>query len=147
MCLKLIELLRQKGVRCGGVVSREVREAGTRIGFEFVDVETGQTFVLASIRGKGPLVGKYHVDLNGIERAANILRQTPSDVIFVDELGPMEIKSYAFKEIVEELARGSRLLVLVVHGSLAKSYSCIEVTAGNRDSMPDDLALHITASL
>ncbi len=139
-CLKAIELLHQRGVRCGGVVSREVREKGTRTGFEFVDVETGNTFVLASVDCEGPKVGKYHVDLAGIARAVAILRSTEADVIFVDELGPMELKSQDFQGAVDELVRGGKQHVVVVHGRLAASYNCIEITAANRDTLPGEIA-------
>jgi nucleoside-triphosphatase len=145
-CLKAIELLRQQGVRCGGVVSREVREKSTRTGFEFVDVATGQTFVLASISGQGPLVGKYHVDLAGIARAVAILRSTEPDVMFVDELGPMELKSRDFQGAVDELVRGGKHLVVVVHGRLAAGYSCIEITAANRDALPGEIALKLCSN-
>ncbi len=140
-CLKAIELLRQQGVRCGGVVSREVREKGTRTGFEFVDVESNETFTLASINGAGPRVGKYHVNLAGIARAVAILRNTKADVIFMDELGPMELKSRDFRDVVDELVRGDKCLVVVVHGQLAAGYKCIEITAANRDALPGEIAL------
>ncbi len=139
-CLKAIELLGQRGVRCGGVVSREVREGGTRTGFEFVDVETKQAFPLASTSGAGPRVGKYRVDLAGIARAVAILRGTNAGVVFIDEIGPMELKSRGFKSAVDEIVRGDKHLVAVVHNRLAASFNCIEITAGNRDTIPGEIA-------
>lgn len=140
VCLKAIELLCQRGVRCGGVVSREVREGGARTGFEFVDVETKQAFPLASNSGAGPRVGKYRVDLAGIARAVAILRGTKADVVFVDEIGPMELKSRDFKYTADELVRIDKHLVAVVHNRLAASFNCIEITAANRDTIPGEIA-------
>jgi nucleoside-triphosphatase len=139
-CIKAIELLRQRGVRCGGVVSREVREVGTRTGFEFVDVGTGETFPLASTSGHGPLVGKYHVDLAGIARTVAILRDIKTDVIFIDEFGPMELKSRDFQAVVDDLVHSNKNIVIVVHNRLAAGYKCIEITAGNRDELPAKIA-------
>jgi nucleoside-triphosphatase THEP1 len=44
--------LRDSGLKVGGIVSRELRINNKRIGFEFVDLITNQTNVLASITGK-----------------------------------------------------------------------------------------------
>jgi nucleoside-triphosphatase len=135
-CIKAIELLRQ----------RDVREENTRTGFEFVDVETRESFTLSSTRGTGPLMGKYHVNLAGIARAVSILRDTPADVIFIDELGLMELKSRDFQGIVDGLVHGSKNLVLVVHNKLASKFPCIEITVANREAMPAKIAGYFSRS-
>ena len=57
--------LRDRGLKVGGIVSRDLRINNKRIGFEFVDLITNETIVLASITGNGPKVGKYFVNLAG----------------------------------------------------------------------------------
>ena len=57
--------LKDKGINVGGIVSREIRFNNIRIGFEFIDLITNDTHVLASITGNGPKIGKYFVSLEG----------------------------------------------------------------------------------
>lgn len=86
--------LKERGVKVGGIVSRELKTNNTRIGFEFIDLTTNDRNVLASITGNGPKVGKYFVNVAGClfaaERLTNAVRN--SDVIICDEIGPMELK-------------------------------------------------------
>jgi nucleoside-triphosphatase THEP1 len=49
--------LKEREVRVGGIVSREVRTNNVRTGFEFIDLTTNDQ-VLASLTGNGPRVGK-----------------------------------------------------------------------------------------
>ena len=65
--------LKARGVRVGGVVSREVRTNNVRIRFEFIDLATNDRDILASITGNGPRVGKYYVSLSGCRFAAERL--------------------------------------------------------------------------
>src|SRR6266487_44635 len=93
--IRVARVLKERGVIVGGIVSRELRTNNMRIGFEFIDLATNDTNVLASITGNGPKVGKYFVNVAGCrfaaERLTNAVRN--SDVIICDEIGPMELKS------------------------------------------------------
>ena len=46
--MRVAEILKQRGLNVGGIISREVRKEGVRIGFEFVDINTNETASLAS---------------------------------------------------------------------------------------------------
>jgi len=146
-CLKLAEILRSEGISCGGVVSQEIKNGGSRIGFEFVDLETGEIFPLSSIYGQGPRVGKYRVNLNGITKAIAVVNGTSADVVFLDELGPLELKSPGFKQMVDRLLSSDRVAVVVVHRNLAPNFECIEVTMDNRETLLEDLAGEIRQKL
>ena len=86
------------------MISRELREHGVRVGFEIVDVTTGQKGWLAHVNQPiGPSISKYRVNMNDLNRigAAAILKAVEeADVIVVDEIGPMELFSTPFKEAV-----------------------------------------------
>ena len=64
--LQIARVLKDRGINVGGIVSREIRVNNERVGFEFIDLITNDTNVLASISGKGPKVGKYFVSLKGV---------------------------------------------------------------------------------
>ena len=57
--MDVAQKLKARGLRVGGVVSREVRTNNVRIGFEFMNLATNDRDILASITGNGPRVGKY----------------------------------------------------------------------------------------
>jgi nucleoside-triphosphatase len=147
LCLNLAEKLRKQGISCGGVVSREIREGGARVGFEFVDMESGEIYPLSSILGQGPRVGKYHVNLDGISRAIAAVDGTRANVVFLDELGPLELKSPGFKQMVDRLLSTDRTAVIVVHRNLAPNFTCIEVTTDNRDDLVEELSVDILQNL
>jgi nucleoside-triphosphatase THEP1 len=47
--LRVAQALKERGVKVGGIVSREIRTNNMRIGFEFIDLITNDRRVLASI--------------------------------------------------------------------------------------------------
>jgi nucleoside-triphosphatase THEP1 len=91
--MRLAWVLKERGVKVGGIVSRELRTNNMRIGFEFIDLSTDDKSVLAFLTGRGPKVGKYFVNLEGCRFAAERLKVKNSDIIICDEIGPMELKS------------------------------------------------------
>jgi nucleoside-triphosphatase len=117
--LKVIEALKAKGYRVGGMVSREVRSCGTRVGFEILDLNGEKRGWLAHINQKtGPQVGKYHVnlqDLNsvGVEAVSKAIRKC--EVVAIDEIGPMELFSEKFREAIKRAFESGKLVVGVVH--------------------------------
>src|SRR5881396_278402 len=110
--IRAARALKDRGLNVGGIVSRELRTNNIRVGFEFIDLNTNDTGVLASISGNGPKIGKYFVDLAGCRFAAERLCRALKncDVIICDEIGPMELKSREFTDSVKNL--------LVVHQKL-----------------------------
>jgi nucleoside-triphosphatase len=118
--IRVARELKERGVKVGGIVSRELRTNNMRIGFEFIDLTTNDRNVLASITGNGPKVGKYFVNVAGCrfaaERLTNAIRN--SDVIICDEIGPMELKSREFIDSVKNLLYVDKKVIVVVHQKL-----------------------------
>jgi nucleoside-triphosphatase len=123
--LRTVESLRAKGFSVGGMLSREVRIGGVRVGFEILDLITGRKGWLAHVTQKqGPQVGRYRVNLAdlesiGVEAITNAVAS--SDVIVIDEVGPMELYSHKFREATVKAVEGSKLVVGVVHWNVADS--------------------------
>jgi len=119
--LNAAEKLRVEGYVIGGMNSKEVRKEGARVGFEIIDPMTNKKGWLAHVDQQvGPHVGKYRVNLEdldsiGVKAIQAALRE--ADVTVVDEIGPMELFSQAFIQVIKD-ALGSRKLVLgVIHHS------------------------------
>ena len=117
--LKAVEALKSRGYSVGGMVSREVRSCGTRVGFEILDLSSGRRGWLAHVnQPSGPQVGKYRVnleDLDNIGAVAIVDASENLDVVVVDEIGPMELFSEKFKEAVKRAVEGEKLVVGIVH--------------------------------
>jgi nucleoside-triphosphatase len=117
--LRIVEALKAKGYGVGGMISREVRVEGGRVGFEILDLKTGRKGWLAHVTQKeGPQVGRYRVnltDLDGIGVEAITNAVADSDVVAIDEIGPMELHSRKFLEALTKAVESRKLIVGVVH--------------------------------
>ncbi len=146
--MRVAEMLKQKGLKVGGMVSREVRRNHVRMGFEFVDLITNESAMLASTTGSGPRMGKYFVNLDGCSFAVErlIWAIKDSDVIICDELGPMEFKSKEFVECAKDMLELDKPIIVVVHKRLQhpvidqfrkKASFLINLDLQNRNKAPD----------
>ena len=144
--IDVAQKLKARGVRVGGVVSREVRTGNVRIGFEFIDLATYDRDVLASVTGNGPRVGKYIVNLAGCRFAADRVKNAliNSDVIICDEVGSMELKSNEFIDALKYLLKTDKKAIVVIHQKLEhplirkfreKPNSLININIGNREKV------------
>ncbi|MEM2394348.1 MAG: NTPase [Candidatus Bathyarchaeia archaeon] len=117
--LRVVEILKAKGFSVGGMISREIREGGTRVGFEIIDLTSNRQGWLAHINQKtGPQVGKYRVNLQDLDNvgAEAILRAVKEcDVVAIDEIGPMELFSEKFRRAVKEAMESGKRVVGVIH--------------------------------
>jgi len=116
---KTVDALKAEGYTVGGMISREVRENGARVGFEIHDINSGRRGWLAHVKQKsGPQIGKYYVnieDLNGVGAQAILATVENCDVAAIDEIGPMELFSEKFKEATRKALESGKLMVAVVH--------------------------------
>lgn len=119
LLLKVAETLKTRGYSVGGMISREVRSCGTRVGFEILDLSSDKHGWLAHVnQPTGPTVGKYHVNLKdldgvGVEAILNAIKS--SNVIAIDEIGPMELLSEKFREAVKFAVNSQKLVIGVIH--------------------------------
>jgi nucleoside-triphosphatase len=152
--LKVAEALKARGYEVGGMLSREIRSGGNRVGFEILDLDSGRRGWLAHIDQKtGPQVGKYRVnleDLDSIGAEAILHAAEKSDVVAVDEIGPMELFSTKFKEAVKKAVYSGKPLIGIVHWKAndrlidevkkREDTEIIEVTAKNRNELDRNIA-------
>jgi len=151
---RVLDLLIERGLSVGGMVSSEIREGEARVGFEVVDVSSGRRGILAHIRqSRGPKVGRYAVNLEDLAVVgAGAIKEAVrrAEVIVVDEVGPMELFSSEFREAVEEALSSRKTMVGTLHyrarGRLLDrirtnpASTIIEVTPDNRERLPQTIA-------
>jgi nucleoside-triphosphatase len=151
--LRVVESLKAKGYSVGGMISREVRSDGTRVGFEVLDLSTNRRGWLAHVNQPiGPQVGKYRVnldDLNDIGVEAIGKAVDKCDVIAIDEIGPMELFSEKFREAVGKAVECGKVVVGVVHWKARdrlieevkkrEDTEVLEVTCENRNKLHESI--------
>jgi nucleoside-triphosphatase len=138
------------GIRPGGVISREMRQGGVRVGFSLEDILTHESGILAHVDQRdGPTIGRYRVNLDDIERvgATAITRAgKDSNLVVVDEIGPMELHSTPFVQAVRMALASGKHCIGTIHKRATHSlvteirsnpaYEIVEVTQWNRNSLP-----------
>lgn len=115
---KIEHFLRKNRVQVGGLFSPEIKIEGKREGFALVDILTGEKGILASKNASGPMVGRYAVNINDIDKiGVRAIEQAlkSSEYILIDEIGPMEIKSQKFIKTVQKALSSSRIVIAVIH--------------------------------
>jgi nucleoside-triphosphatase len=156
---RVVSILRERGLRAGGIYCPEIREGGARVGFKIIDILTGEERILAHTdQPTGPQVSKYRVNVKNVdelsESAINrALRE--ADFLVIDEIAPMEVHSEGFRRAVIAALDSSKPVLAVVHqrtmtgfiGEVKKrgDVRIFEVTRSNREDLPGKLAEAIMA--
>jgi len=151
--MKAVDALKEKGYCVGGMLSREAREGGTRVGFEVLDLSSGRRGWLAHVKQKtGPHVGKYRVNIEDLDLiGAKAIEDAVEKcgIIAIDEIGPMELLSEKFREATWKALESRKPVLAVVHWkakdrliNTAKSQADSEtftVTNENRNKLPETI--------
>ncbi len=131
-----------------------MREHGQRIGFKLKDLASGTEGWLAKTdRGNGPRIGKYAIISEDLEtigvRALENSTSGDARVVFVDEIGPMEMTNKGFRRAISELLRSDKIVVATLkYGShyeevdeaLKKGLvEKVELTHENRDAVLEQI--------
>lgn len=154
---RTVSRLEERGLSAGGVYCPEICEGGERVGFEIVDVSTGESKRLAHVdEPDGPRVGKYRVNVANVDEvceAAFGRALRDADFVVVDEIAPMETESDQFARGVRSVLDADVPLVAAVHlrsdsGFIGEvkgrtDVESFEVTAETREYLPERLAKKI----
>jgi nucleoside-triphosphatase len=129
---------KDKGLRVDGMLTQEVRKGDERIGFKLTDLASGAEGWLARMGDSvGPRIGKYSVDSEDLEEigvgALKRAAEGSADLVLIDEIGPMEMTSSAFRgTLAQLLSVGRNVIATVKYGS---HYPEIERSPGFADAM------------
>lgn len=157
--IKIINLLKEQNIKVGGIITKELRSGSIRVGFEVEDVMSGSKGILAVSNENGePRIGKYHVRIKEFEDISiraieNALRN--ADVIVCDEIGPMELLSNRFVELVEQILKSNKIVIGTVHWKVKhplinKIYNVgkvIEITYHNRNEIPNTIVKEVIKNI
>jgi nucleoside-triphosphatase len=157
LLLQIVKALKAKEHGVGGMISREVRSCGDRVGFEILDLSSGRHGWLAHVNQKtGPKIGKYKVNLNDLESiGVNAVERAvrSMSVVVIDEVGPMELFSEKFQAAVWEAVKSDKLVIGIIHWKVKSKLvanatsredaELFTVTVENRTKLPDIIMEYI----
>jgi len=145
---KLVEELKQ--FHPVGFYTEEIREEGTRKGFELISLD-GRRGLLSHTDIQSPhRVGKYKVDVKGFEAFLTSipLLNRSTRLIVIDEIGKMECYSDQFKNLLKEILDSEKWVIatIALKGSgiieeikKRKDVKLFEITQRNRNSLLPDI--------
>ena len=157
---RIVLRMKSRGLIVGGCLTAEVRAKGQRVGFEIRDLTNERRGTLASLAGGlGPRVGKYRVnlqDLASIGAKGLTDAAASSELVVIDEVGPMELVSPEFRRAVRGCIDSGKPILAVIHLRLdddllnelkAKARRTVEVGINNRDAVAEELESEMDAAL
>ena len=146
---RVVSELEKRGVRVGGFACPEVRVGGRRVGFRIVSLDGSLEAWLAKIGEEcdGPRVGRYRVcrEAETVAREAVERALREADLVAIDEIGPMELRSPGIRAAILEALRSGKPGLFVAHARLSDPEilpvlrsrgKWFTVTVENRDQLP-----------
>jgi nucleoside-triphosphatase len=127
-----------------GFITREIREAGCRVGFEIIGFDGTRRPLSHVDLTSRYRVGKYGVDIEGFEEylATLDLEGEEKNPVIIDEIGKMECYSPIFRDMVAGLLESDRLFIATIAKKGTpfiesikerKDVHLFEITRENRD--------------
>lgn len=116
---RLAAALAARGFTVGGILSPRVVRRGKTIGYTVRDLASGVKQPFASLDPPGETVGKYFVSQSGLAFARSSIQQAArsAQVVFVDEVGRLELSGRGYAPALRALLRSHALPVLLVRCS------------------------------
>ena len=122
--LELARLLRAAGIKPGGICAAGLWEDGLRSGFDLVDLSCGARAPLCRRGAPGAVrAGEFGFFPQGLaagEAALSRKGLSGAAVVFVDEVGFLELEGGGWAPALERLLTGRRPVVLVVRDHLVE---------------------------
>ena len=143
---KLADKARKHQFRVAGIVAPSIYADGRLVGFDIVDLRTGDRTPLAKRRSKPDASTGFTFTRNGRKlgkEALKIQKSKPPDLIIVDEFGPVELAGRGWRKHVDSImVCTDALKVLVVRDELARrvqklyaAIGCLRLAANRPESV------------
>jgi nucleoside-triphosphatase len=140
----IVERLRARGLRVGGILAPGLLHDGRRTGFDIVDLATGDTARLArdevTETRRHAQWGRFTFSPDGLALGGRALGRDAhgADIVVVDEVGPFELASGGWAPALDQLTGGNGgPLLLVVRSSVVEP---VKARWGTPDSVVWDVA-------
>ena len=147
VCRKLIDMLRDQGHTCAGVLSFKTTDQGISV----ENVLSGEIESLAGIDNvyNGPHTARYSFNPDGIRFGIRAIEEGVSaDILLIDEVGHLELRGEGFIDALEIVNTDQmKDCILVIRKDLLPAFtpqlctveSVFEVTGDNRNQLPQEI--------
>jgi len=107
-----------------GFVTTEIRDDNGRVGFE-IETHKAAKSVLAHINFNTPhQVSKYFVDIKNLEKILpQVLEFSANDILYLDEIGQMQLFSSDFEKLVEKYLDAENTLIATLSAVYQNSFT------------------------
>jgi len=155
VCEKVVNIARSSGYVCGGILTHKAPNESLVI----LDIQSGEKETLASSNSKygGPRTVRYSFNPDGIDFGIRAIeRGVSSDILFVDEIGHLELGGKGFVKSLELVKTEKvRNCVLVIRNQFLSAFLSqlggkpliFETTISTRDQLPQKIYSSLTSSL
>lgn len=114
----LSDLLRQKNISVGGILSERVMREGLTIGYDIVNIETCEREVfLRQDESTGPdKIGRFKIFPEGLSAGNRILAslvQSEKEVIIIDEVGKLELEGNGWNGMLKRFLKGRGKIIII----------------------------------
>lgn len=147
VCRKLIEIVRNQGYTCGGILTYKAADKGIII----EDIQSGEKETLASINNvyHGPRTARYSFNPKGIDFGIQAVdKGTSAAILVVDEIGHLELRAEGFAKVLE-LIKASKVkdCILVIRSELLPAFLSqlpttplvFKTTVNSRNQLPQEI--------
>lgn len=105
-CMDALDQLEEMDLRVGGVLSPRVIDSGVTVGYDVVDLFSGEreNFLRTGSAG-GSKVGRFYLQSGGLAFTNRAISRgiARTDLVFFDEVGRMELSGEGLVDSLEEL--------------------------------------------
>lgn len=116
-CQELVKVAKKSDRNCAGILSLKLVDEGETIGYEAMDIRTGEKRILADRSSKSKIVlGDWFFNPQTLAWGNGILAATQScDLFVIDELGPLELeRDEGWMQAFPVLEKGEFFFAMVV---------------------------------
>jgi len=113
---KVVSRLKEEERTPGGILSPRLMESGRTVGYDVIDLMTGNRRSFVRTKPPGKRVGKYFLRPGALEFANRAICEAINGLspVFVDEVGRLELRNEGLAPSVRELLSSNSEAVLLV---------------------------------
>ncbi len=109
---QIVSRLREEGILVKGLLTLGNTNDSQRSAYFIKDIDTGEQTELCSTRPdrQKPNYGRFYFEEKGIQLGCNLIEQSmeePTDLVIVDELGPLEINDRGWAPAIEKVVESN----------------------------------------
>jgi len=116
---QLAAALKRLNITVGGILSPRIVQDGATVGYTVCDLISGEERPFAGLSTPGIVVGRFFIDRKALDLACRAIEGAArnAQVVFVDEVGRLELQGAGLASAVHTLLNSSALAVFLVRES------------------------------